>query len=64
MAKRGSENPVKDYALEMLAVKDEKVALAYIGNGARSKNIFEGNKIKRKNNHSDDYLPLFAINPN
>lgn len=55
---------MKDYALEMLAVKDEKAAVAYIGNGARSKNIFQGNKIKRKNNHSDDYLPLFAINPN
>jgi len=50
---------VKDYALEMLAVKDEKAAMAYIGNGARSKNIFQGNKIKRKNNHFDGCLPLF-----
>lgn len=59
--KEGDVNPVKDYELEILASKDEKTAIAYIGDSARSKNIFQGNKkSKRKNNRFDDYLPLFA----
>lgn len=52
---------MKDYELEILATKDEKAAIAYIGDSERSKNIFQGNKkTKRKNNRLDDYLPLFA----
>lgn len=52
---------MKDYELEILATKDEKAAIAYIGDSAHSKNIFQGNKkTKRKNNRLDDYLPLFA----
>lgn len=59
--KEGDVNPVKDYELEILASKDEKAAIAYIGDSERSKNIFQGNKkTKRKNNRLDDYLPLFV----
>lgn len=50
---------MKDYELEILAIKDETAALEYIGESARAKNIYQGNKTKRKNNHFDGCLPLF-----
>lgn len=58
MALKERCNPVKDFNLEMLACEDEISALKYIGEKARSKNIFQGEKKrKRKSDHS---FPLFA----
>lgn len=54
------DNPVKDYDLENLAFEDEKSALEYFGDSARSKNIFQGNKKTKRKNDRSFSLPLFA----
>jgi hypothetical protein len=50
---------MRDWELEKLADKDIGTALEYIGETARSKNIFLGNSSKKPKTHSLYSVPLF-----
>jgi hypothetical protein len=50
-----------DFELENLAIADFDRALEYIGYRARSRNLYQGNKIhKPKNDHSHGEIPLYT----
>ena len=54
---------MRDFELENLAVEDIRTALEYIGKTARSKNLFLGNKSKKRK--TDSLYPLLSHkNPN
>lgn len=52
---------MKDFELENLAIADFDRALDYIGYRARSRNLYQGNKIRKRKNDLVE-IPLFAIN--